>query len=120
MDLLYIWSFTYVWSAYGVLHLLLYCTCISPFLSPFLYYSWVRLFFYDSMAVYVIVVCMYVSVWCGVVWGSSLFSLWIVAGMVVGLHDSGAVCGELWRGQGDCGDAEGLEGAIAGLPTAIS
>ena len=78
MDLLYIWSFTYVWSAYGVLHLLLYCTCISPFLSPFLFYSWVRLFFYDSMAVYVIVVCMYVSVWlrCGVVWcGVGLLSL---------------------------------------------
>ena len=28
-------------------------------LSPFLFYSWVRLFFLDSMAVYVFVVCMY-------------------------------------------------------------
>jgi hypothetical protein len=49
----------------GVLHPLLYCTRISPFLSPFVFYSWVRLFFLYSMAVYVFVVCMYVSVWCG-------------------------------------------------------
>ena len=41
------------------------CTCTSPFLSPFLFYSWVRLFFLDSMAVYVFVVSMYLSVWCG-------------------------------------------------------
>ena len=60
----------------GVLHLLLYCTCISPFSSPFLFYSWVRLFFLDSMAVYVFVVCMYVSVRFGVVGLLSLsFSL---------------------------------------------
>ena len=65
-----------VWSAYGslivcsacmygrrrVLHLLLYCTYISPFLSPFLFYSWVRLFILDSMAV--CVCCVYVWLWC--------------------------------------------------------
>ena len=69
------------------------------------------------MAVYVFVVCMYVSVWCG---GAPLsLSLWIVAGMVVVGHDS--------RGQGDglwlycnCGDAEEMEEAITGRPTAIS
>jgi hypothetical protein len=48
-----------------VLNLLLYSTCTSPFLSPFVFYAWVRLFFLDSMAVFVFVVCMYVSVWCG-------------------------------------------------------
>ena len=38
------------------------------------------------MAVYVFVVCLYVSVWCG---GAPLaLSLWIVAGMVVVWHDS--------------------------------
>jgi len=56
-------------------------------------------------------------VWCG---GAplSLF-LWIVAGMVVGWHDS--------RGEGEgmgpycnCGDAEEMDKAITGLPTAIS
>jgi hypothetical protein len=52
----------------GGLHPLLYCTCISLNLSSFLFFSWVRLFFLDSMAVYLFVVC----VW----WGSSLsFSL---------------------------------------------
>ena len=41
---------------------------IAPILSPFLFYSWVRLFFLDSMAVCVFVVCMYAAaVWCGVV-----------------------------------------------------
>jgi hypothetical protein len=45
-------------------------------------------FFFDSIAVYVFVVCMYVSVWCG---GSPLsLSLWIVAGMVVGWQHSRA------------------------------
>ena len=98
----------------GVLHLLLFCTCISPFLSPFLFYACVRLFFLYSMAVYVFVcVCI-----CG---GAplSLF-LWIVAGMVVvGWLDSRGICEE----QGpycNCGDAEGLDEAIAGLPTATS
>ena len=93
----------------GVLHLLLYSTCTSPFLSPFLVYAWVRLFFLDSMAVYVFVVC--VSVWCGV--APLSLSLWIVAGMVVGwLHSRG-----VGRDQGpycNCGDAEELERAIAG------
>ena len=69
------------------------------------------------MAVYVFVVCMYVSVWCG---GAPLsLSLWIVAGMVVDWPDSRGV-GE---GQGpscNCGDAEEVEKAITGLPTAIS
>jgi hypothetical protein len=95
----------------GVLHLLLYCICISPFLSPFLFYAWVRLFFLDFMAVCVFVVCMYVSVWCG---GAPLsLSLWIFAGMVVVWLHSRAV-GE---GQGsycNCGDAEEMEGTIAG------
>ena len=40
------------------------------------------------MAVYVFVVCMYVSVWCG--WAPLSLSLWILAGMVVGWHDSRA------------------------------
>ena len=55
------------------------------------------------MAVYVFVVCMYVSVWCG---GAPLsLSLWIVAGMVVvGLH-SRAVGEDLWPAC-NCGDAE--------------
>ena len=68
------------------------------------------------MAVYVFVVCMYVSVWCG---GAPLsLSLWIIAGMVVGWQHSRAVC----EGMGpdcNCGDAEEVEKAIAGLPTAI-
>ena len=59
----------------GDLHLLLYCTCISPFLSPFLFNSWVRLFFLYSMAVYVFVVCVCMCL-CGVVGLLSLsFSL---------------------------------------------
>ena len=58
------------------------------------------------MAVYVFVVCMYVSVWCG---GAPLsLSLWIVAGMVV----AWPYC--------NCEDAEELEKAITGIPTAIS
>jgi hypothetical protein len=69
------------------------------------------------MAVYVFVVCMYVSVWCG---GAPLsLSLWIVAGMVVVWRDS--------RGQGEargqdcnCRHAEELEETITGIPTAIS
>jgi hypothetical protein len=67
------------------------------------------------MAVYVFVVCMYVSVWCG---GAPLsLSLWIVAGMVVAWPDSRADGED--RGQDcNCGDAEEL--AITGLPTAIS
>jgi hypothetical protein len=36
----------------GFLHLLLYCTCTSPFLSPFVFYACFRLFFLDSIAVY--------------------------------------------------------------------
>ena len=69
------------------------------------------------MAVYVFVVCLYVSVLCG---GAPLsLSLWIVAGMVVvGLH-SRAV-GEEQGPYCNCGDAEGLEGAITGRPIAIS
>ena len=69
------------------------------------------------MAVYVFVVCMYVSVWCG---GAPLsLSLWIVAGMVVGWQDSRAVGEVLWP-DCNCRHAEGLEEAIAGQPTAIS
>ena len=101
----------------GVLHLLLYCTCKSPFLSPFLFYSWVSLFFLDYMAVSVFVVCMYVAV---VWWGSSLsLSLWIVAGMVVVGQDSRAD-GEAQWPDCNCRHAEGLEKAIARQPTAIS
>ena len=69
------------------------------------------------MAVYVFVVCMYVSVWCG---GAPLsLSLWIVAGMVVVWLDIRAG-GEAQGPYCNCGDAEGLEEAIAGLPTATS
>ena len=69
------------------------------------------------MAVYVFVVCMYVSVWCG---GAPLsLSLWIVAGMVVAWQDSRAE-GEELGPYCNCGDAEGLDEAITGLPTAIS
>ena len=70
------------------------------------------------MAVYVFVVCVYVSVWCG---GAPLsLSLWIVAGMmVVGWLDSRAV-GEAQGLYCNCGDTEGLEEAIAGLPSATS
>ena len=93
----------------GVLHLLLYSTCTSPFLSPFVFYAWVRLFFLDSMAVYVFVVCM--SVWCG---GAHLsLSLWIVAGMVAEWRDSRAD-GEDRGPDCNCGYAEGLERAITG------
>ena len=59
---------------------------------------------------------------CGVVWcgGAPLsLSLWIVAGMVVVGHDSRGG-GEMQGPYCNCGDAEGLEEAIAGLPTAIS
>ena len=69
------------------------------------------------MAVYVFVVCMYVSVWCGV--APLSLSLWIVAGMVVVLHDSRGVGEAQWR-DCNCGDAEKVEKAITGLPTAIS
>ena len=69
------------------------------------------------MAVYVFVVCMYVSVWCG---GAPLsLSLWIVAGMVVEWQDSRADGEGLWP-DCNCGDAEELERAITGRPTAIS
>ncbi len=69
------------------------------------------------MAVYVFVVCMYVSVWCG---GAPLsLSLWIVAGMVVVWRDSRGV-GEEHGPACNCGHAEKLEKAITGLPTAIS
>ncbi len=69
------------------------------------------------MAVYVFVVCMYVSVWCG---GAPLsLSLWIVAGMVVGWRDSRGVGEGLWP-DCNCGDAEELGEAITGQPTAIS
>jgi hypothetical protein len=67
------------------------------------------------MAIYVFVVCIFV--WCGV--APISLSLWIVAGMVVvGLH-SRAV-GEEQGPYCNCGDAEGLEGAITGRPIAIS
>ena len=83
----------------GVLHLLLYCTCISPFSSPFVFYSWVRLFFLNCMAVYVSVVCMYCMCMC-------------LCGMVVAWQVSRADC----EGMGlacNCGDAE-LGEAITG------
>ncbi len=99
-----------------MLNLLLYCTCTSPFLSLFVFYACFRLFFLDSMAVYVFVVCMYVSVWCGV--APLSLSLWIVAGMVVGWRDSRAV-GEGRGPDCNCQHAESLGEAIAGQPTAI-
>ena len=114
-----------IWSAYGsltactsfterlyvgVLHLLLYCTCISSFLSPFLFFSYSPLF-RVCLCVYCLNVRVCVaSVWCGVVGSSLSLSLWNVAGMVVEWLDS--------RGEGEpacnCGDAGGLEEAIAG------
>ncbi len=101
----------YVWEE-GGFHLLLYSTCTSPFLSPFLFYAWVRFFFLESIAVYVFVVCMYVSVWCG---GAPLsLSLWIVAGMVVAWRHSRAE-GEALGRDCNCGYAEEMVGeAIAG------
>ena len=70
------------------------------------------------MAVYVFVVCMYVSVWCG---GAPLsLSLWIVAGMVVVRWPDSRAVGEARWPYCNCGDAEELERAITGLPTAIS
>ncbi len=70
------------------------------------------------MAVYVFGVCMYVSVWCG---GAPLsLSFWIVAGMVVvDRHDSRAEGEGLWP-DCNCGDAEEMERAITGRPTATS
>jgi hypothetical protein len=69
------------------------------------------------MAVYVFVVYMYVSVWCG---GAPLsLSLWIVAGMVVVGQHSGEVGEGQWPSF-NCGDAKELERAITGRPTAIS
>ena len=69
------------------------------------------------MAVYVFVLCMYVSVWCGV--APLSLSLWIVAGMVVVGRDSRAV-GEGRGPACNCRDAEGLDEAIAGPPTSTS
>jgi hypothetical protein len=67
------------------------------------------------MAVYVFVV--YVSVWCGV--APLSLSLWIVAGMVVvWLHSRGG--GEERIPVCNCGDADGFEKTITGLPSAIS
>ena len=83
----------------GVLHLLLYCTLFVPFSLLFLG----QVIFPYSMAVYVFVVCMYVSVWCG---GAPLsLSLWNVAGMVIAWQDSRAD-GEAEGPQCNCGDAE--------------
>ena len=113
----------YVWEARGftstsLLHL--QKSLFVPFSVLFLG----QVIFLDFMAVYVFVVCMYVSVWlrCGVVLcgGAPLsLSLWIVPGMVVGWLDSREVC----EGLGpycNCRHAVGLEEAIAGQPTAIS
>jgi hypothetical protein len=70
------------------------------------------------MCVHVFVVCMCVSVWlrCGMVWcgGAPLsLSLWIVAGMVVGWHDSRRD-GEALGPYCNCLHADGLGGAFAG------
>ena len=109
----------YVWEARGftstsLLHL--QKSLFVPFSVLFLG----QVIFLDFMAVYVFVVCMYVSVWlrCGVMWwGFSLsLSLWIVAGMVVGWLHSRAVGEVLWP-DCNCRHAEGLEEAIAGQPT---
>ena len=67
------------------------------------------------MAVDVFVVSMYVSVW----WGSSLSFSLDRRGDGVEWHDSRAD-GEGQCPDCNCGDAEGLERAITGLPTAIS
>ena len=57
--------------------LLLYFTCISPFSFFFLFYSWVKLFFLDSMAVYAFCCCVRMCL-CGVVWcGVALLSLFL-------------------------------------------
>ena len=48
---------------------------IAPFLSPFLFYSWVRSGFLYSMSVHVSVVCVCVCLLGVVWWGSLSFSL---------------------------------------------
>ena len=66
--------------------------------------------------------CLCLWLRCGVVWwgGAPLsLSLWIVAGMVVVWPDSRAEGEALWPAC-NYGDAEEMEKAIAGLPTAIS
>jgi hypothetical protein len=71
------------------------------------------------MAVYVFV-CVYICVCVVWWWGSALsLSLWIVAGMVVVGPDSRAGGEGLWP-DSNCGDAEELERAITGRPTATS
>ena len=106
----------YVWEARGftstsLLHL--HKSLFVPFSVLFLG----QVIFPYSMAVYVFVVCMYVSVWCG---GAPLsLSLWIVAGMVAEwLHSRGV--GEDPGPACNCGDAEGMERAITGPPTSTS
>ena len=107
----------YVWEARGFistsllhLHKSLFVPFSVLFLGQFI-------FFLDSMVVYVFCVCMYVSVWYG---GALLsLSLWIVAGMVVVWPDSRAEGEALWPAC-NYGDAEEMEKAIAGLPTATS
>ena len=105
----------YVWEARGftstfLLHL--HKSLFVPFSVLFLGQVIFPLFY-----VYVFVVCMYVSVWCG---GAPLsLSLWIVAGMVVGWLHSREVGEGMWL-DCNCRHAEGLEEAIAGLPIAIS
>jgi hypothetical protein len=70
--------------------------------------------FYGCLSVCCVYVCCLYG--CGVVWcgGAPLsLSLWIVAGMVVAWLDSRAV-GEAQGPACNCGDADGLERAIAG------
>ena len=89
-------------------------TCISPLLSPFLFYFYVRLFFLDSMCLLYLCVCLY---GCGVVWccvvGFLSLSLWIVAGMAVGWRHCRGGGEALWP-YCNYRDTEELEEAITG------
>ena len=98
----------------GGLHLLLYCTCISPFRPLFCSIPGSGYFFFILwLFMCLLCVCLFVCMFlCGVLCcGVALpLSLWIVAGMVVGWQDSRAV-GDV---DCNCGYVEGLEEAITG------
>ena len=109
------WCMECVWTSYRMRLLDRAPVCMGGegFTSSSLLHLQKSLFcpLFDSMAVYVFVVCMYVSVWCG---GALLsLSLWIVAGMVVVGHGSRGVGEVRWQ-DFNCGDADRLEEAIAG------
>ena len=108
----------YVWEARGftsnfLLHL--HKSLFVPF-SVLCLGQVIFILLYGCLCVCCVFVCV-CAVWCG---GAPLsLSLWIVAGMVVVGHDSRGG-GEMQGPYCNCGDAEGLEEAIAGQPTATS